>query len=804
MARLSLVSLTKLSCGAFAALLLTAGSAAAQYNAQLLLPPGEFSQIAGTHADAISNAGDVVGEVLLSSSDVRPVLWTNGVGATLPIPAGYFWQFSLGAQFVNDVGTVVSWLRTSNDTNFEQRIVIWQNGSPQVLPPPDSRPCGRQFIRPYGFNNQGHVLLARVGEGCSDVWIWDGVIFRFVRDISDDVYGFSTADLIHSRLNDDDHIGIDQLPMSLPVCSGLGSIANILRGTLFAPIAGGTAIAINNRDQLLVYCLVGTENHLKLWDGVTLVDLGAAGQADLNDRGEVVFFAAGPLTPKIYRNGSVEDLVLPPVPNHVIDGGVLTNASGQIVLAELTGAVDQAVLFTPRTPVITWPTPQDIVYGTALGSTELNATANVQGTFSYTPAAGTVLHAGDAQTLSLTFTPSDLSTYDPTTASVTINVQPAPLAVSANSVGKVFGAPLPAFSAGYAGFVNGDGPGQLGGTLTLTTTATATSPVGPYAITPAGLASSDYTISFLPGTLTISPALTTTTAFALPSPVGYLQPIILIAVVSPVAPGAGVPDGVVQFKDGATVIGSAAASSGVAYIITSGLTPGVHTITAVYGGSSNFTGSGSGAAPLTVQPIANSTLTLLVPLTNPQAAGQPATFAALVIPLGGGTPPGNVQFTADGNPLGSAPVSPAGGGLFTAVVTTSALTTGLHTIGARYLGGGIFAASSALPQLQTIYSGAAPTPTTTMLTTAPGPSTLGQDVTFTATVTGGATSGDVNFYADTVLIGHAPIADNGGTFQAVLTVSTLPIGVHLVSASYVGSPGFAASNTLFAAQVVQP
>jgi hypothetical protein len=38
------------------------------------------------------------------------------------------------------------------------------------------------------------------------------------------------------------------------------------------------------------------------------------------------------------------------------------------------------------TPVITWATPADIVYGTALSATQLNATANVPGTFVYTPA----------------------------------------------------------------------------------------------------------------------------------------------------------------------------------------------------------------------------------------------------------------------------------------------------------------------------------------------------------------------------------------------------------------------------------
>ena len=46
------------------------------------------------------------------------------------------------------------------------------------------------------------------------------------------------------------------------------------------------------------------------------------------------------------------------------------------------------------TPTITWATPADITYGTALSATQLNATASVPGTFVYTPVAGTVLNAG--------------------------------------------------------------------------------------------------------------------------------------------------------------------------------------------------------------------------------------------------------------------------------------------------------------------------------------------------------------------------------------------------------------------------
>lgn len=73
------------------------------------------------------------------------------------------------------------------------------------------------------------------------------------------------------------------------------------------------------------------------------------------------------------------------------------------------------------TPSITWAAPSAITYGTALSATQLNASSSVAGTFAYTPAAGTVLKAG-AQTLSVTFTPTDTTDYSSVTQTVTLTV----------------------------------------------------------------------------------------------------------------------------------------------------------------------------------------------------------------------------------------------------------------------------------------------------------------------------------------------------------------------------------------------
>ena len=75
------------------------------------------------------------------------------------------------------------------------------------------------------------------------------------------------------------------------------------------------------------------------------------------------------------------------------------------------------------TPVITWATPADIIYGTALSATQLNATAD-GGRHVRLHAGGRrrCSTAGAAQTLSVTFTPTDAANYTTATKTVAIDV----------------------------------------------------------------------------------------------------------------------------------------------------------------------------------------------------------------------------------------------------------------------------------------------------------------------------------------------------------------------------------------------
>ncbi len=92
------------------------------------------------------------------------------------------------------------------------------------------------------------------------------------------------------------------------------------------------------------------------------------------------------------------------------------------------------------TPSITWSNPSDIVYGTTLSNTQLNATGSVDGTFVYTPASGSKLNAGSTQNLSVTFTPTDAANYASATKQVTINVGKASQQITFSALtDKTFG-----------------------------------------------------------------------------------------------------------------------------------------------------------------------------------------------------------------------------------------------------------------------------------------------------------------------------------------------------------------------------
>ena len=185
-----------------------------------------------------------------------------------------------------------------------------------------------------------------------------------------------------------------------------------------------------------------------------------------------------------------------------------------------------------------------------------------------------------------------------TMANLTVN--PVPLTVAAVSASKVYGASDPTFSATETGFVSGQGPGNLGGTLAFSSNEPATgfAPAGTYSITPSGLTSGNYTITFVAATLTVAPVGTSTALGLSTNSSVYGQLVTLTATVTAAAPSAATPTGgTVTFMNGTVALGSATLTAGTAVLATTSLPAGTYSLSAVYNGDgAEFLGSASDSA----------------------------------------------------------------------------------------------------------------------------------------------------------------------------------------------------------------
>ena len=238
------------------------------------------------------------------------------------------------------------------------------------------------------------------------------------------------------------------------------------------------------------------------------------------------------------------------------------------------------------------------------------------------------------------------------------------------------------------------------------------------------------------------------------------------------------------------------------------------TIVAAYTGDGNYKGSSSSTtAPVTVVGQKDlSTVTILANPTSPALVGQSVTFTAVVSTNSPGTVTPNasdtVLFTdtigSSTISLGSQPVklmfnSQLGKNVYEAIVTSSTLALGTHTISAAFTGDSLIDGDTGtIPYVVNLI------PTATTLTTSKNPAILAQQVLFTATVTAtgatgpgsGAISGTVNFYDASVspskLLGTANVNGSG---QALFTDSSLAVGSHTIYATYAGNGSSYAGDT---------
>ena len=261
------------------------------------------------------------------------------------------------------------------------------------------------------------------------------------------------------------------------------------------------------------------------------------------------------------------------------------------------------------------------------------------------------------------------------------------------------------------------------------------------------------------------------------------QQVTYTATVSPIPDG-----GTVAFTDGVTTITGCESvvvntTTGVASCQVTYPASGSHSIEADYSGDTLF-----GTSHGTLTQVISSTSTALVSSANPSAPGQQVTYTATVSPVPDG---GTIAFTDGGSTItgcGSATVDPGTG---EATCQTSYPATGTHQIQAVYSGDQYFAGSESTTLTQTVST----TSTATALQSSGNPSTPGQQVTYTATVSPTPDGGTVAFTdGGTAISGCETVAVNTSTGEASCQATYTSDGSHSIEADYSGDTLYGTSD----------
>jgi hypothetical protein len=479
-------------------------------------------------------------------------------------------------------------------------------------------------------------------------------------------------------------------------------------------------------------------------------------------------------------------LVLPPV---------MIAVNESIHVTDAPNIVTQKV-----TPTINWPTPTPITYGTPLSTTQLDATANVPGTFLYTPAAGIVLGAGN-QTLSVLFTPTDTGDYTTATAQVVLVVKQASTSVlltsSANP--QLVGQPVTftaLISSTLGDSVSGSvvfsaagstlGTASASGNTASLTTSFATN--GNHSVTATYSGDGNHAASTSAPLIEVIAAKARTTlqitSSLNPSPVG--QGVNFTATFMSAPP----PDGeFITFKRGTVVLGTGVIVQGSASFTTSDLRTGVSRISAHYLGDGIF---GASSAVVTQTVDSYPTTTTLSANPNTVLYGQSVNLTATVATQDPLHPTGTVTFRDATKVLRTVML----GGDGTATFAVNNFPAGIVSLTAEYNGDSRNAKSTSSVLDETIN----PDASATTLSSSRNPSRSGQSVTFTASVTtetGVSATGTVTFTAGNTTLGTVELA--GG--KAHISTSSLSTGANTITATYSGSADIEVSSATLIQQV---
>ena len=294
--------------------------------------------------------------------------------------------------------------------------------------------------------------------------------------------------------------------------------------------------------------------------------------------------------------------------------------------------------------------------------------------------------------------------------------------------------------------------------------------------------------------VTVSPPPTTTLLSSSQNPSSLNQAVTFTAALQ--LTSSGTPTGTVTFFDGSTSIGTGTVAGGSAQLTISGLQIGSHSITATYGGDANFLGSTSATLIQVVN--LGPTTTTVTSSSNPATAGFNITFTVSVYPTFGGAPTGLVTLFDGATSLGSVSLTNQNGQNY-ALFTLSTLTAGSHSMTATYNGNTSFSTSTSAALTQIVNLPA----TSTYLSSSVNPAAYGQTLSLVATVQppgSGSATGTVTFLDGSTSLGTVTISNN----LAQLSVPTLSLGSHTLTAQYSGDTKFAGSTSAPVIETVNP
>lgn len=349
-----------------------------------------------------------------------------------------------------------------------------------------------------------------------------------------------------------------------------------------------------------------------------------------------------------------------------------------------------SVVVQKATPVITWADPAPIEYSTPLSGTQLNATANVAGSFSYSPAAGTILDAG-SHALTATFTPSDSGNYATATKTVSILVNKSSQQVItwSNPADIVYGTPLSATQLNATVTVPGPAPA---GALTYVPPAGTILDAGTHTLSVTAAETANYGSSSKGVTIVV---LKATPVFS-----DLSAPTIVLGTASAtisgkLAAGSLIPPGNVSITLNGVTQTAAIQADGTfsSTFATSALTVGSRTVSFSYAGSTNYNAA-SGSTTLIVTygflggPLGNqpsnvgSTIPFRIRLTN-AAGGNVSSQSIAVTAYGVRLTSSNTWLPAvsNGNQGLGFDFKNAQGGSYDFTLKTTGLAAGDYVLG---------------------------------------------------------------------------------------------------------------------------